>query len=51
MCLVNDPVFMEEDDFLLGDLSWIPRRNSFLKYIRNKIKIFNEEQESKISHK
>tara|TARA_Y100000590_G_scaffold421031_1_gene524298 strand:+ start:483 stop:722 length:240 start_codon:yes stop_codon:yes gene_type:complete len=47
----TDPVLMEEDEFLLGDLGWIPRRNSFLKYITNKIKIFNEEQESKISHK
>lgn len=53
MGLTNDPLFMEEDEFLLGDLGWIPRRNSFLKYIRNKIKIFNgeQEQESKFSHK
>lgn len=47
MGLTNDPLVMEEDEFLLGDLGWIPRRNSFLKYITNKIKISNEEQKSK----
>ncbi len=46
MGLTNDPVNMEKDDFLLGDLGWIPRRNSFLKYITKKIKISNEEPKS-----
>jgi len=41
MGLTNDPVFMKESDFLLGDLGWIPRRNSFLKYIVFK-KYFNK---------
>lgn len=43
MGLANDPVFMEEDDFLLGDLGWIPRRNSFMNYIRGKMDIINEK--------
>ena len=51
MGLTNDPVFMKEDDFLLGDLGWIPRRNSFLKYITNKIDISNEKQKQKQKQK
>ncbi len=43
MGLTNDPLFMEEDEFLLGDLGWIPRRNSFLKYITRRISLVNEK--------
>lgn len=29
--LIRDPVCYEEDDFRLGQLAWIPRRDSFIK--------------------
>ncbi len=31
--LIRDPICMTKEDFILGDLGWAPRRNSFLKYI------------------
>ena len=51
MGLTNDPVFMEEQDFFLGDLEWIPRRNSIFKYIVNKLSISNEESPKPTIHK
>jgi hypothetical protein len=35
--LINDPVCMKEDDFVLGHLAWIPRRISFLQKFTNKL--------------
>ena len=29
--LITDPVCYEEEDFRLGQLAWIPRRDSFIK--------------------
>ena len=35
--LINDPVCMNDDDFVLGQLAWIPRRLSFLQKFTNKL--------------
>ena len=35
---IRDPVFMEEEDFILSELAWVPRRVSFLPKLVEKLR-------------